>query len=264
MPTPQNGQSHSNSSSAFCQQIVWVCLTILWGWRLNGKNFHAFFGSFFNIMYVRVKITELPSFALLVFSVSPCVKSVRIRNFSGPYSIQIWENTDQENSEYWYFLHSVYQKAFLNWLCQYLSFLNIFFNRFCPVDGKSFFQLIVSILTFLNVSFNRFCPVDGKSSSQLIVSIFIFSQYFFQKILPSEWKKFFSIDCINIYLFSMFFSIDSVRWKSVGLPTLLISLTGISHDVTLMIQHIFRYGKNFLLAFIISLWHINPCCITSF
>ena len=27
-----------------------------------------------------------------------------------------------------------YRKAYLNWLCQYLSFLNIFFNRFCPVE----------------------------------------------------------------------------------------------------------------------------------
>ena len=26
------------------------------------------------------------------------------------------------------------KKFFFNWLCQYLSFLNIFFNRFCPVE----------------------------------------------------------------------------------------------------------------------------------
>ena len=29
-PTPQNGQAHSNNSSASCRRIVWVCLTILW------------------------------------------------------------------------------------------------------------------------------------------------------------------------------------------------------------------------------------------
>ena len=29
-PIPQNGQTHSNNSSAICRQIVWVCLTILW------------------------------------------------------------------------------------------------------------------------------------------------------------------------------------------------------------------------------------------
>ena len=34
-PTPQNGETHSNNSSAISQQIVWVCLTILWGWRLK-------------------------------------------------------------------------------------------------------------------------------------------------------------------------------------------------------------------------------------
>lgn len=32
-PTAQNGQAHSK---AVCGQIVWVSLTILWGWRLKG------------------------------------------------------------------------------------------------------------------------------------------------------------------------------------------------------------------------------------
>ena len=27
------------------------------------------------------------------------------------------------------------KKLFLHWLCQYLPFLNIFFNRFCPVEN---------------------------------------------------------------------------------------------------------------------------------
>ena len=34
-----------------------------------------------------------------------CVKSVRIWNFSGPYSAQMRENADQENSEYGHFSH---------------------------------------------------------------------------------------------------------------------------------------------------------------
>ena len=34
--TPQNGQTHSNNSSANCRRIVWVCLTVLWVWRLKG------------------------------------------------------------------------------------------------------------------------------------------------------------------------------------------------------------------------------------
>ena len=32
MPNPQNGQTHSN-------WIIWVCLTIFWGWRLKGYDF---------------------------------------------------------------------------------------------------------------------------------------------------------------------------------------------------------------------------------
>ena len=37
-----------------------------------------------------------------------CVKSVRIQSFSGPYSVQMRENTDQKNSEYGLFLRSEY------------------------------------------------------------------------------------------------------------------------------------------------------------
>ena len=32
-----------------------------------------------------------------------CVKNVRVRSFSGPYSVEMWENTDQKNSEYGHF-----------------------------------------------------------------------------------------------------------------------------------------------------------------
>ena len=35
-----------------------------------------------------------------------CVKSVCIRSSISPYSVQILENTDQKNSEYWHFLCS--------------------------------------------------------------------------------------------------------------------------------------------------------------
>ena len=28
---------------------------------------------------------------------------VRVRSFSGPYSVEMWENTDQKNSEYGHF-----------------------------------------------------------------------------------------------------------------------------------------------------------------
>ena len=32
----------------------------------------------------------------------------------------------------------IYLRSFLNCMCQYLSFLNIFFNRFCPVEKFGF------------------------------------------------------------------------------------------------------------------------------
>ena len=32
-----------------------------------------------------------------------CVKSVRTRSYSGPYSVRMQENTDQNNSEYGHF-----------------------------------------------------------------------------------------------------------------------------------------------------------------
>ena len=35
-PISQNAQTHSNNSSANCRRIVWVCMTILWDWRLKG------------------------------------------------------------------------------------------------------------------------------------------------------------------------------------------------------------------------------------
>ena len=35
-PISQNGQTHSKSSSSNWRRIVWVCLTILWDWRLKG------------------------------------------------------------------------------------------------------------------------------------------------------------------------------------------------------------------------------------
>ena len=35
VPIPQNAQTHWNNSSIICRRIVWVCLTILWNWRLK-------------------------------------------------------------------------------------------------------------------------------------------------------------------------------------------------------------------------------------
>ena len=40
------------------------------------------------------------------FEATNCVKSVRIRSYSGPYSVRMRKNTDQNNSEYGHFLRS--------------------------------------------------------------------------------------------------------------------------------------------------------------
>ena len=47
------------------------------------------------------------------------------------------------------------------------------------------------------------------------VNIFLLSIFF--SVDFARWKRLFSIDCVNIYFFSMFFSIDFARCKSVGL-----------------------------------------------
>ena len=49
------------------------------------------------------------------------------------------------------------------------------------------------------------------------------SQYIALSVVNGFMKKLFLIDYVNIYLFSLFFSIDFARWKVSGYPTLLIS-----------------------------------------
>ena len=44
------------------------------------------------------------------------------------------------------------------------------------------------------------------------------SKYTALFVVSGSVKKLFSIDSVNIYLSSIFFSIDFGRWKSVGLP----------------------------------------------
>ena len=44
------------------------------------------------------------------FSPKNYVKSVHIRHFSGPYSVQMRQNTDQKNSEYGHFSRSENQQ----------------------------------------------------------------------------------------------------------------------------------------------------------
>ena len=45
-------------------------------------------------------------FSIFYYPDKHCVKNVRILSFSGPYSVRMRENTDQENSEYGHFSRS--------------------------------------------------------------------------------------------------------------------------------------------------------------
>ena len=61
-----------------------------------------------------------------------CVKSVRVLNFSGPYSVQMWENTDQKNSEYGHF--SCNDRLFYQHL---LRKLEILYSKCCIAKLKA-------------------------------------------------------------------------------------------------------------------------------
>ena len=59
--------------------------------------------------YPVVSHLTLKCFTLLpTTTVYQCVKSVRIRSYSGPYSLSMPENTDQNNSKYGHFSRSVF------------------------------------------------------------------------------------------------------------------------------------------------------------
>ena len=49
------------------------------------------------------------------------------------------------------------------------------------------------------------------------------SRYIALFMVSGSTKKLLSTDFVNIYLFSIFFSIDFPRWKSVRLPTFFVS-----------------------------------------
>ena len=48
-----------------------------------------------------------------IFCILHCVKSVLIRNFYGPYSVRMQENTDQKNSKHGHSLRNAKQKNFI-------------------------------------------------------------------------------------------------------------------------------------------------------
>ena len=51
------------------------------------------------------------------------------------------------------------------------------------------------------------------------------SRYIALIVFSGSINKRFSICCVNIYIFSIFFSIDFVRWKSLGLPHIVYIVT---------------------------------------
>ena len=59
------------------------------------------YSQYFPYLFWALKLTYMSD--LLVHH---CVKSVRIRSYSGPYSVRMRENTDQNNSEYGHFSHN--------------------------------------------------------------------------------------------------------------------------------------------------------------
>ena len=61
-----------------------------------------------HVVCVQEWVWTIVEIMMLTFSVSlHCVKSIRIRSYSGPYSVRMRENTDQNNSEYGLFSRSV-------------------------------------------------------------------------------------------------------------------------------------------------------------
>ena len=80
----------------------------------NRNNYRATFlqGSLNNGLVsksVQILYSFIKNFTDVNTPSAKLVKSVRIRSYSGPYSVQMRENTDQNNSEYGHLLRSVSQ-----------------------------------------------------------------------------------------------------------------------------------------------------------
>ena len=66
----------------------------------GGVSYLKWVGKYFK----RIKVTPRPPLSYL--KESQCVKSVHIRSYSGPYSVRMRENEDQNNFEYEHFSRS--------------------------------------------------------------------------------------------------------------------------------------------------------------
>ena len=68
-----------------------------------------------------------------------CLKSVRIRSYSGPYSVRMWKNPNQNNSEYIFHAVAICRKRLLS--------ITVF-------KGNAFFILWIMKILFGKVSCN--------------------------------------------------------------------------------------------------------------
>ena len=72
------------------------------------------------------------------------MKSVRIQSFSGPYSVQMCEKTDQKNPEYGHFSRSLYETAYIliklqtSVITDTVIITNVFFKSFVYQGDSSF------------------------------------------------------------------------------------------------------------------------------
>ena len=92
------------------------------------------------------------------------MKNIRIRSFSGPYSVQMWENKDQQKSEYGQFLlsftyplrsltqgtHPEYLLTFcVEFLFMFYMFLSIGILQMNQKNLKCLLATVTSISSFL-------------------------------------------------------------------------------------------------------------------
>ena len=83
----------------------------------------VFFSFFFANLVKNCKIAKVIRILSLRLH---CEKSVRIRRFSGPYLVRMQENTDQKNSKYGHFLHSVTRMMKINKLSKRVTVRQLF------------------------------------------------------------------------------------------------------------------------------------------
>ena len=75
----------------------------MWYFTIHDPTMHDSYINFESLCMPWIDWRSYPSFQLQSY----CVKGAYIRNYSGPHSIRMRQNTDQNNSEYGHFSWSV-------------------------------------------------------------------------------------------------------------------------------------------------------------